>query len=280
MLVPMGELLQDGLKRKYALGAFDVCNLEMAESVLQAAVDNSSPVIVAIAEGFFKEVRFETLVNCIREQGAPLKVPVAIILDHGRSYESCVRAIRAGVTSVMFDGSALPYDENVRITRNVVKAAKAVGVTSEAEVGHVGLGTEYEKTESALTKPEEAARFVADTGVDALAVAVGTAHGKYKGEPKIHYDLLATIYDTVKMPLVLHGGSSTGDERLKKSIDYGIAKVNIYTDMAEEAKRRIKKALDERYDKVRMNELIHETRNAFREVATHYMQLFGSANKA
>lgn len=280
MLVPMGELLQDALKRRYALGAFDVCNLEMAESVLESAVESNSPVIVAIAEGFFPLNRFETLVNCLREQATPLRIPVALILDHGRSYESCIRALRAGVTSVMFDGSALPYETNVGITRAVVQAAHAVGVTVEAEVGHVGQGAEYEKAEGALTSPEEAARFVADTGVDALAVAVGTAHGKYKGEPRIHYDLLATISDAVKLPLVLHGGSSTGDERLKRSIEYGVAKVNIYTDMADEAKRRVKKLLDERYDEIRINDMILETRAAFKEVSAHYMQLFGSAGKA
>ncbi len=280
MLVPMGELLQDGLKRRYAVGAFDVCNLEMAESVLEAAVENSSPVIVAIAEAFFPLNRFETLVNCLKEQATPLRIPVALILDHGRSYESCIRALRAGVTSVMFDGSALPYEKNVAITRGVVQAAHAVGVTAEAEIGHVGQGAEYEKTEDQLTRPDEALRFVRETGVDALAVAVGTAHGKYKGEPRIHYDLLATIYDAVQMPLVLHGGSSTGDERLKKSIEYGVAKVNIYTDMADEAKKRIKRILDEKYDKIRINDLILETRAAFKEVSAHYMQLFGSAGKA
>ncbi len=280
MLVPMGELLQDGLQRKYAVGAFDIGNLEMAESVLAAAVENNSPVIVAIAEGFFPLNRFETLMNCLKEQATPLSIPVALILDHGRSYDSCVRAIRAGATSVMFDGSALPFDQNVAITREVVKVAHAVGVTAEAEIGHVGQGTEYEKTEDQLTRPEEALRFVQETGIDALAVAVGTAHGKYKGEPKIHYDLLATIYDTVKMPLVLHGGSSTGDERLQKSIQYGIAKVNIYTDMADEAKKRMKKLLDEKYDKIRINDLIMETRAAFKDVSSHYMQLFGSEGKA
>src|SRR5512133_2050500 len=122
MLVPMGVLLQEGLRNRYAVGSFDVCNLESAESVLEAAVENNSPVIVAIAEGFFKEVRFETLVTAIREQAAPLKVPVSILLDHGRSFESSVRALRAGVTAVMFDGSALTYEENVRITRDVVRA--------------------------------------------------------------------------------------------------------------------------------------------------------------
>ncbi len=280
MLVPMGELLQDGLQRSYAVGAFDICNLEMAESVLAAAAENNSPVIVAIAEGFFPQNRFETLMNCLKEQATPLKIPVALILDHGRSYESCIRALRAGATAVMFDGSALPYEQNVAISRDVVKAAHAVGVTAEAEIGHVGQGAEYEKTEDQLTRPDEALRFVQETGVDALAVAVGTAHGKYRGEPKIHYDLLATISGTVKLPLVLHGGSSTGDERLQKSIAYGVAKINIYTDMADEAKKRIKRILDEKYDKIRMNDLIMETRAAFKEVSGHYMQLFGSAGKA
>jgi len=280
MLVPMAELLQDAQRHRYAVGMFDAPNLESAEGVLEAAVDHNSPVIVAIAEAFFKDVRFETLVHAIREEALPLKVPIAIILDHGRSYESCLRAIQAGVTSVMFDGSSLPYDENVRITGDMVRAAKAVGVSTEAEIGHVGQGAEYEKTEEVLTKPEEAVRFVAETGVEALAVAVGTAHGQYKGEPRIHYELLSRIYDAVKLPLVLHGGSSTGDERLKQSIQHGIAKVNIYTDMSAEAIERMKKLLNEKPETVRINPIIQLTHSAFRDVAGHYIRLFGSANRA
>ncbi len=279
MLVPMTQLLEDAQAHRYAVGAFDVPNLESAEGALEAAVENSSPVIVAIAEAFFKDVRFETLVHAIREEALPLRVPVAIILDHGRSYESCMRAIQAGVTSVMFDGSSLPYEENVRITRDMVKAAKAIGVSTEAEIGHVGQGAEYEKTEEALTKPEEAVRFAAETGVEALAVAVGTAHGQYKGEPAIHYDLLSRIHEAVKLPLVLHGGSSTGDERLKQSILHGIAKVNIYTDMSAEAIARIKKLLAEKPETVRINPIVQLTRQSFRDVAGHYIRLFGSADR-
>ena len=278
MLVPMGELLQEGLHNGYAVGSFDVCNLESAESVLEAAVENGSPVIVAIAEVFFKEVSFETLVTAIREQAIPLKVPVSILLDHGRSFETAVRALRAGVTGVMFDGSSLPYGENVRITREVVKTAHAVGVTAEAEIGHVGQGTSYEKRDESLTTPEEALRFAQDTGVDALAVAVGTAHGHYKGEPRIDYERLAAIYSAVKLPLVLHGGSSTGDERLKRSIEHGVAKVNIYTDMSAEAVERIKKLLADKPG-ARLNDVVQATRGGFKDVAGHYMRLFGSANR-
>lgn len=280
MLVPMGELLQEGLRAGYAVGSFDACNLEGAEAILEAAVENSSPVILAIAESFFADVRFESLVGAVREEAAPLRVPVAILLDHGLGFESSIRALRAGVTSVMFDGSALPYDENVRITRDVVAAAHAVGVTAEAEIGHVGQGTEYERDARNLTTAEEAALFAAETGVDALAVAVGTAHGHYRGEPAIDYERLAAIAGAVRLPLVLHGGSSTGDERLKRSIQYGVAKVNIYTDMTAEAIRRIKRLLDEKPDTVRLNPIVQETRAAFRDVAGHYMRLFGSANRA
>ncbi|HEX9015225.1 MAG TPA: class II fructose-bisphosphate aldolase [Chloroflexota bacterium] len=280
MLVPMRELLLEAARGGYAVGSFDAGNLESAEGVLEAAVENNAPIILAIAEAFFKDVRFETLVHAVREEALPLKVPVAIILDHGKSFESCVRAIQAGVTSVMFDGSSLPYEENVRISKQMVSVAKAVGVSTEAEIGHVGQGWEYEKTEETLTTPEEAVRFVEETGVDSLAVAVGTAHGKYKGEPKIDFERLAAIHEAVKLPLVLHGGSSTGDERLKKSIDYGIAKVNIYTDMSAEAVARIKKLLEEKPDNVRMNPLVQTTRAAFRDVAGHYIRLFGSANRA
>lgn len=280
MLVPMGELLRDALQRRYAVGAFDVPNLESAEAVLEAAVENDAPVIVAVPEGFFPHVRFESLIGALREQAIPLRLPVALILDHGRSFESCMRGMRAGITSVMFDGSSLPYAENVRVTKEVVRAARALGITTEAEIGQVGQGAEYERGDAALTDPAEALRFVEETGVDSLAVAVGTAHGQYHGEPRIHYDLLADIHAAVRLPLVLHGGSSTGDDRLRQSIQHGVAKINVYTDMAQEAKVRIRRLFDERYDEIRLNDMIQETRAAFKDVSAHYIRLFGSAGKA
>jgi fructose-bisphosphate aldolase, class II len=281
MLVPMSVLLEHAKEEKYAVGSFDVPNLETATAVLEAAQENRSPVIVAVPESFFPFQQFEVFVSAIRALAEPLDIPVALILDHGRSFNSCMRAIKAGMTTVMFDGSSLPFDENMAITKDVVKAAHAVGITVEAEVGHVAPnGLSAEEIAKTLTAPDKAAEFVRETGVDCLAVAVGTIHGKYKGEPRIRFDLLKQIRDLTNIPLVLHGGSSTGEENLLKAISLGICKINIYTDMAVQAKESVRSLLEEDDPKTRINDLLLATKKSFGEVAGSYMRLFGSAGKA
>jgi fructose-bisphosphate aldolase class II len=281
MLVPMSVLMEHAKEEKYAVGSFDVPNLETATAVLEAAQENRSPVIVAVPESFFPFQQFEVFVSAIRALAEPLDIPVALILDHGRSFNSCMRAIKAGMTTVMFDGSSLPFDENMAITKDVVKAAHAVGITVEAEVGHVAPnGLSAEEIAKTLTAPDKAAEFVRETGVDCLAVAVGTIHGKYKGEPRIRFDLLKQIRDLTNIPLVLHGGSSTGEENLLKAISLGICKINIYTDMAVQAKESVRSLLEEDDPKTRINDLLLATKKSFGEVAGSYMRLFGSAGKA
>jgi ketose-bisphosphate aldolase len=284
MLVPMKEMLEKAKRERYAIGAFDVLNLETCKGVLDAAVELRSPVIVAVPEAFGDICGLDALIGSFKILAAPLDIPVAIILDHGPSYESCIRAIRAGMTTVMFDGSRLSMAENIAITREVVKAARAVGVTVEAEVGHVGSG--MASAESAdgdhtkFTDPAEAVEFVKATGVDALAVAVGTAHGLYAGTPKIEYELLKTLSKEVPVPLVLHGGSSTGDERLAQAVADGIQKINIFTDMSVKAVADIKASMDDPKGRVWMGSIAGQALASFKEVSAHYMKLFGSVGKA
>jgi fructose-bisphosphate aldolase, class II len=210
---------------------------------------------------------------------------VAVLLDHGRDLETVVRAIRSGATSVMYDGSTLPLAENVENTRVVVRLARAMGIAVEAEVGHVAQGADYVglggKDDSLLTRPEEAAEFVRLTGVDALAVAVGTAHGVYVGKsPEIDFERLHAIREAVTVPLVMHGGSGTGDDKLARAVAGGIRKINIYTDSALEAKRRIRKALAEEPEKTAFVDMVADAKAAFKEVSARYMDLFGSSGKA
>lgn len=281
MLVPMSDLLRQAQREHYAVGSFDVPNLETAEAVLQASREMRSPVILAIPEGFFALTPLEALIRAINELAATLPIPVATLLDHGKSLESVMRAMCAGMTSVMFDGSSLSLEENIRQTGEIVRLAHAVGVTVEGEVGIVGRGATYherpELVEQGLTDPMDAQRFAEATGVDALAVAVGTVHGHYRREPTIHYDLLDRIAEVTGLPLVLHGGSSSGDERLARSTQHGVCKVNIYTDMSSAAMRRLEDVFASgRHKEMRANDVLTEVKIAFRDVAAHYMRVFGS----
>ncbi len=283
MLVPMTEILAKAREGSYGIGSFDIVNMETCGVVLETALELRSPVIIAVPERFGELCGFENLVKAITYLAATLPIPVASILDHGRDYDSCLRAIRAGMTTVMMDGSRLPFDENVAVTREVVKAAHAAGVSVEGEVGHVGRGkhsAEEAEDKGAYTTPEEAAEFVRLTGVDALAVSVGTAHGVYTGEPHIDFELLRAIDAVAGVPLVLHGGSSTGDERLARSVREGVRKINIFTDMSIKGVQNARAVLEKEGEATSALTLLTAVREGFREVSAHYMHLFGSVGKA
>jgi fructose-bisphosphate aldolase class II len=190
-------------------------------------------------------------------------------------------AVQYGFNSVMIDASVYPNDENIARTQEVVKLARPLNITVEAEIGHVGVGSKYSIKDYSkyYTDPQEAQHFVAVTGVDALAVAVGTAHGVYKGVPKIDFDRLKELKATLQMPLVLHGGSGTGDENLQKAVEYGINKVNLYTDLHSASYEQLVKTIQEK-PKAILIELQEIIENAFKEKLQYYMRLFGSAGRA
>ncbi|RKY02807.1 ketose-bisphosphate aldolase [Candidatus Poribacteria bacterium] len=283
-LVTMKEMLEDAKRRRYAVGAFNVLNIESLQGILEAAVELKSPVIVNIAEVHFKYVDMEAMAPVVQRAAQLAPVPVALHLDHGLSLQTIVRAIRCGFTSVMFDGSMYPLEENIRLTKQIVEICHSVGVTVEAELGYVP-GTESPRpngTEAQpefFTDPEEAERFVKETGVDALAVAVGTVHGLYKGEPKIDFDRLAEIARRTNIPLVLHGGSGISDEDFKRAIELGVCKVNVYTQMSIEAVNRIKRRLEREPELINFPELLLEAKAGIKDVVKRQMEVFGSAGK-
>lgn len=283
-LVTMREILEDAKKRRYAVGAFNVLNIESLQGILEAAVELKSPVIVNIAEVHFKYVDMEAMAPVVQRAAQLAPVPVALHLDHGLSLQTIVRAIRCGFTSVMFDGSRYPLEENIRLTKQIVEICHSIGVTVEAELGYVP-GTESprpngtEAQPELFTDPEEAERFVRETGVDALAVAVGTVHGLYKGEPKIDFDRLAEIASRTNIPLVLHGGSGIRDEDFKRAIELGVCKVNVYTQMSIEAVNRIKRRLEREPGLINFPELLLEAKTGIKDVVKRHMEVFGSAGK-
>jgi fructose-bisphosphate aldolase, class II len=285
MLVTMGELVKAGRAGGYAVGAFNVNSIELALGVLEAAVEKRSPVILAVADfPPTAPLSMEIVFRHCAELAKISCVPVALNLDHGRTINAVVRAIKSGATNVMLDASTKSFEENVALTRQAAELAHMASITCEGEIGHVGQGTDYASIDQDRTKlftqPAEAIEFVEKTGVDALAVAVGTAHGHYVGTPKLDFELLARLREQLAIPLVLHGGSSTGDENLSRASKLGVAKVNIATDMATAARDRIVQLLAKDPKSVRLPQIQATAKLAYKEVSAHYMDVFGSTGKA
>ena len=233
MLVTAKEMLLEAKKGKYAIGAFNVENMEMVMAVLAAAEAKNSPVIMQTTPGTIKYAGVDYYYANVAAAAARSKVPVVMHLDHGDSFDRAMAAYRAGYTSIMIDGSKLSLDENIALTKSVVDACHPGGVSVEGELGKVG-GKEDDLDggdDNPYTNPDEAKIFVEKTGVDYLAIGVGTAHGVYKGIPHVNTDLIATIRDLVDIPLVLHGTSGVPDDQVTTSVKNGICKVNYATDL-------------------------------------------------
>ena len=234
MLIPFREITRDALRRRYAVGAFNCLSVENVMGAVAAAEELHSPIILQLAEVQFPEAPMELMAPVFLRAARDAKVPVAVHLDHGRSIETCIRAVREGFTSVMFDGAELPFEENAEQTRLVVRLAHAAGVDVEAELGRVGAtGFGGEGTAAAaadvFTDVEESARFLARTGTDALAIAIGNLHGRYTATPRLNIARLREIHARNAVPLVLHGGSGTSEEDFKACIRNGICKINVAT---------------------------------------------------
>lgn len=232
-LVTSKDLLLDAQKNHYAIGAFNVENMEMVQAVIAAAEALSSPVIIQTTPGTLKYADPELYYANVAAAAKAAKVPVVMHLDHGSSFDLAMRCFRAGYTSVMIDGSHDPFEQNIAVTKSVVDACHAAGVPVEAELGKVG-GKEDDLDGgegNGYTVPSEAAEFVEKTGVDSLAVAIGTAHGVYKGIPKLDLDRISQIRQVVSVPLVLHGTSGVPDDTVRECIARGMCKVNYATDL-------------------------------------------------
>lgn len=292
MIIPMHELLKEAKKGGYGVAAPNVFNRETIEACFLAAKELRAPIILDVAgvHGIYECAELARFY----ERRYP-EVPVALNLDHGGPFEDIANAIRAGFSSVMIDRSQSSFEDNVKETAEIVKFAHACGISVEAELGHVGQAFEYDKTrDSGLTRPEEAADFLAQTNVDCLAVAVGTSHGVYQGECKIDFPLLDTLAAQIDQPLVLHGGSGSGDDNLRKTIEHGIQKVNLNTDLvmtgldAMEASYtnnleiKVPKGVDtDEFTTKRMNmqQLFAVGADAYKNKLMHYMKLFKSEGR-
>lgn len=262
----------------FAVPAPSVYSLDTVEAVYETARKLKSPVILMVWDGGKEWI--EKIGNIVKfvDKKYP-DVPACLHLDHGASFDSEVYAIRCGYTSVMADRSTLPFDENADYVAKLVEIAHVSNVTVEAELGHVGQATEYEETrDSGLTRPEEAAEFVKRTGVDCLAVAVGTSHGLYKGTPKIDFELLKILEKEVNVPLVIHGGSGSGDDNFREMIKIGIQKVNLCSDLFKGGTNGVKKAYAEGITNYMHYFDYHNT--SWKEVLESYINLFDSKDKS
>ncbi len=302
----MKEILDEARKGRYGVGAFNINNMEFLQGIVQAAEEEKSPVIIAVSEGAMKYAGVEYIYAMVKVAAERASVPIALHLDHGKHWDKIVSAIRNGFTSVMIDASDKPFDENVAITQKVVDLAHAVGVTVEAELGRLA-GVEdivnVDEKEAILTNPEDAKRFVELTGVDALAVAVGTSHGayKFKGEPKLDIERTKTIAELVQIPLVLHGASGVipeivelatkygaklpgakgvPDEQIKLAIEAGICKINIDTDLRLAFLAAVRRELTEKPENFDPRKYLGPGREMVKEVVIRKMRLFGSSGKA
>ncbi|MDR1047565.1 MAG: class II fructose-bisphosphate aldolase [Treponema sp.] len=272
-LYSLKEILADAQKRSYGVGYFNGFNLEMVRAYIRAAEDTRSPIIMGTAEGLLKYCDFDWLAPLMLHAARTAKVPVAVHLDHCYTFDNIMRALHVGFGSVMYDGSALSYEENVRNSVEVAKVCRPAGVGLECELGKVGGGEG--DIENIYTDPEQAADFVEKTGTDFLAVSFGSTHGVYREAPRLDLNRLAAIRSKVDKPLVLHGGSGLSDDDFRNSIKGGVCKVNIYTDIVTAAINSIRKGQAEKD----YCDLGLRAEDAMYEATVKKIRVFGSDNK-
>ena len=291
MLVSLKELMEDAEKGGYAVGAFNVSNLESLMAIMQAAEETGRSVILNYAEVHAPFLSMEQAALIMLDAAKKAKVPVCVHLDHGSSMESCIQAIRLGFTSVMLDASAEDYETNVRETKEIVRLAHSVGVTVEAELGHIfssdmGLAESpkeaetlesFDSAEDVYTDPATAKDFVERTGVDVLAIAFGTTHGIYTKKPKLDLERITKIKEAIDIPFVMHGGSGLSKEEFQTAIRNGIRKINYYTYMTLAGGRAVKEALDQKSpdENVFFHDIPMIAVEAMKENVKEAIQVFG-----
>jgi len=305
MLVTNKEIMSVAVAKKYAVGAFNINNLETLQAIVEAATEEKSPVIVAVTPSAIKYAGLEYLATMVKVAAKTVPQPMSLHLDHGKDVETAEKCINAGFTSVMIDASHLNFEENIAVTKNVVDLAHPKGLSVEAELGRLAGIEEstVEEKEAVLTDPDAAKEFVERTGVDALAVAIGTSHGayKFKGEPRLDFERLKAIRSKVNILLVLHGASSVPpwmvekaikygaelsgakgipEEHIKKAISLGISKINIDTDLRLAFTSTVREVLANSPNKYDPREILGPAKESMKEVAKDKMRLFGSSGKA
>lgn len=282
-LVTVTELLHKADQGGYAVGAFNANNMEIVQAIMEAAEKENAPVIMQASQGAIKYAGLEFLTGLVRIAATSTKIPIALHLDHGTDFEQIVKCIRSGFTSVMFDGSKLALEDNIAVTKKVLEIARPIGVSVEAELGKIG-GTEddvhVDAKDAMYTDPEEARYFVEQTGVDSLAVAIGTAHGQYKGEPQLDFERLTKIKSLVNIPIVLHGSSGVPDEAITKAIELGVCKVNIDTNIREAFVHKMRQVMAGDANEIDPRKILGPARDATVEIIREKIRLFKSSGQA
>ena len=288
MLVTMKEMLEDARKNHYAIPAFDVSNYDMLKSILETCEEERSPALLMALEVDLKGRDMNLMSSMVSALSAHFDIPVCFHLDHATDFDYIKRACAAGFSSVMYDGSVLDFENNAKNTAEIAKYAHARGLTVEAELGHVGnasvgsiseTGADTDPGES-LTVPEEVAKFIEITDVDALAVAIGTSHGVYQKTPELRIDRLDEIVAVCDRPLVLHGGSGTPNDQMQNAIHHGITKINIYSDVVGALNKGLKDKLNSVENPSTWPFIVYEdARRMMKDVVREKLRTFGSAGR-
>lgn len=277
------EILQPCVGQSWAVGAYDTCNLEITRAIVDAAAVDQAPAIIMIYPNHIPLSEWASLKRIVEIEVERTNIPAALVLDHASTIDQIKRAIDLGFSGVMIDASLKPLDENIALSRQAVEIAHAEGVSVEAELGHVGQGDQIDSENQAqahLTRVEDAERFVRETGVDALAVSIGTLHGLYRGTPKLDFERLAQLRRTCAIPLVLHGGSDTPNMDIRRAIETGIDKINIWTDVRIPFLQDMKKTLEGPVEKIEVSDLYRSAQMVATNVIRKKNGLLGSAGKA
>ncbi|MFP3895405.1 MAG: ketose-bisphosphate aldolase [Anaerolineales bacterium] len=281
-LVSTKEMLRAAMEGHYAVGAFNANNMEQVQAIVEAAVEERAPVILQVSQGAIRYAGLETAAALVQVIGGRADVPVALHLDHGTDFAQNVRCLRAGFTSLMFDGSKLPYYENVATTARIAEIAHIVDIPVEAELGRVLQSEDDvtpEEVEAAMTDPDQAVDFVARTGCDSLAVAIGSVHAMKEAEAELNIERLKAIHEKVDIPLVLHGSSGVQEESEVAAIQHGIAKINVATMLNQGFVRGLKEGMAEMPDNVDPRKFLAYSRENVKEVVRHKIRLFGGSGQ-
>lgn len=276
------EMLRAAVEGQYAVGAFNANNMEQVQAIVETAVEERAPVILQVSQGAIRYAGLETAAALVKVIGGRADVPVALHLDHGTDFAQNVRCLRAGFTSLMFDGSKLPYEENVATTARVAEIAHIIDIPVEAELGRVLQSEDDvtpEEVEAAMTDPDQAVDFVARTGCDSLAVAIGSVHAMKEAEAELNIERLKAIREKVDIPLVLHGSSGVKEDSEVEAIQHGIAKINVATMLNQGFVRGLEESMAEMPDNVDPRKFLTYSRDNVKEVVRHKIRLFGSNGK-
>ncbi|MBE3102280.1 MAG: tagatose-bisphosphate aldolase subunit GatY [Firmicutes bacterium] len=282
-LVNPMKFMRKAQEKGVAIAAFNVHNLETIQAVVEGASEERAPVIIQTTPGTLKHAGIPYIAACVKAASELYSIPIALHVDHCPSFETIIQCIRYGYTSLMIDGANLPYNENVALVRKVVEIAHSIGVAVEGELGRIG-GVEDEmfvnEREAFFTVPEEAKEFVYSTGIDTLAIAIGTAHGMYKGEPKLDFERLSAIREQLDLPLVLHGASGVPEESIKESLKRGICKINIATELKISMANAIFKWMNENPGGNDPRNYMGEAKKAVKSVVREKIRMSGSSGLA